>query len=445
MRHLRFSIANITSIANVANIANIAGIAVVLATALLSPRPASAALFELFQHGGRATGQAGAFTARAADPSAVFYNPAAITKLQGTQVEAGLDFTNPQDEYRSATGNFKAHHVINFPPAAYVTHHFGNGSPVAVGLGLDSPYWNDLNWDDALFPGRFLDRRFRLEVVELHPVLGWEVTDDLSVGGGLRYLYGTLEQADNGLVQVFIPGGPLPAVEVQRDAETKVHKLAWDLAVHYVRPAWGWGAVFRSAAKLSGTGDATYEARDVPAIPGLAEALAARLTNGRASQSFELPDELRGGFWFAPYPELRVELDASYDRWSQVGDDVITYTPDAFRNGPSVRPRRWDNTLSLRLGVEGNVTDNFLLHGGFGIEPSPVSSGTIEPGFPQGDVKVYSFGFTYNLPQMSFDVGYSLHQGDARGATGQELLNPAVTSRYSARDQVWAGSLRWRF
>jgi len=413
--------------------------------ALLSPAVASAALFELFQHGGRATGQAGAFTARASDPSAVFYNPAAITKLQGTQLEAGLDFTNPRDDYQSATGRFKAHHVINFPPAAYITHHFGNGSPVAVGLGLDAPYWNDLNWDDALFPGRFLNRRFRLEVAELHPVLGWEVTDNLSIGGGLRYLYGTLEQTDSGRFQFSLPSGLVPPVEVQRDAQTKVSKLAWDVAVHYVRPAWGWGAVFRSAAKLSGTGDANYEPIDVPALPGLADALRARFAGGRSRQSFELPDELRGGFWFAPYPELRFELDASYDRWSQEGNDVIFYTPDAFGTGPTVRSRRWDNTLSLRLGVEGNVTDNFLLHAGFGIEPSPVSSGSIEPGFPQGDVKVYAFGFTYNVQQTSFDVGYSLHKGDSRGASGQELLHPGVTSQYSSRDQAWAGSIRWRF
>jgi long-chain fatty acid transport protein len=437
MRHPRFFV-------HTAKIAKLAAIALVLAGALGAPRGASAALLELFQHGGRAAGQAGAFTARASDPSAVFYNPAAITKLQGTQLEAGLDFTNPRDDYQSATGKFSAHHVINFPPAVYWTYHLPQSSPVALGLGLDSPYWNDLNWDDALFPGRFLARRFRLEVGELHPVLGWEVTDNLSVGGGLRYVYGTLEQTDQGLVPVAVPGGPTSTLEVRRDAQATVHKLAWDVAVHYVRPAWGWGAVFRSAAELQATGDAHYQPIDAPAVPGLAGVLSTRFAAGRARQSFELPDEVRGGFWFAPYPELRIELDGAYARWSDLDDDVITYSPDAFGTGPTIHPRRFDNTLSLRLGVEGNVTDNFLLHGGFALEPSPVSS-AVDPSFPQGDAKVYSFGFTYNLPQLSFDVAYSLHKGDARGATGQELLHPGVTSQYSARDQVWAGSLRWRF
>jgi long-chain fatty acid transport protein len=69
---------------------------------------ASASGFGLFQHGGRAMGQAGAFTARASEPSALTYNPAAITKLDGFQVQAGLDLNNASDEYRSATGSFSA-------------------------------------------------------------------------------------------------------------------------------------------------------------------------------------------------------------------------------------------------------------------------------------------------------------------------------------------------
>src|SRR5690349_9707291 len=72
--------------------------------ALLAGADLAAALnFGLFQHGGRAMGQVGAFTARASEPSAVTYNPAAITQLEGLQTQAGLDFNNADDEYKSST------------------------------------------------------------------------------------------------------------------------------------------------------------------------------------------------------------------------------------------------------------------------------------------------------------------------------------------------------
>ena len=55
---------------------------VLLAVGLvLGAPPAGAVDFGIFQHGGRTTGQAGAFVARASDPSALTYNPAAITRL----------------------------------------------------------------------------------------------------------------------------------------------------------------------------------------------------------------------------------------------------------------------------------------------------------------------------------------------------------------------------
>src|SRR5215213_230663 len=72
-----------------------------LLAGLLAAQSAAATSFGLFQHGGRAMGQAGAFTARASEPSAVTYNPAAITQLDGLQLQAGLDFRQVETEYSS--------------------------------------------------------------------------------------------------------------------------------------------------------------------------------------------------------------------------------------------------------------------------------------------------------------------------------------------------------
>src|SRR6202035_5519017 len=377
---------------------------------LLLPRFAAASGFDLFQHGGRATCQAGASTARASDPSAVYYNPAAIARLRGLQLEAGLDFENPTDTYRSPTGGNEASHVIQFPPSVYLTWHAAGGSPIALGFGIDSPFYSDMNWDTALFQGRFLTRRFQLQIFEAHPVVAYELSDALSVGGGVRYAYGSMKQGDNAILQAN--SIPFPRIEVKRDANSNVHGYAFDLALHYARPAWGWGAVYRSSENLKGSGDADYEARDVPeGVPGLPQELATRFARGSVSQSFRLPDELRGGVWVAPYPELRVELDGSFERWSGIPDTSLTFNPDPFGDGPTVTRRRdWKDTLNLRLGVEGNVNDTLALFGGFGLEPSPVPSRTLEPGFPRGDAKIYAAGFTYNFPQISFDVGYSIHQ-----------------------------------
>jgi long-subunit fatty acid transport protein len=267
------------------------------------------------------------------------------------------------------------------------------------------------------------------------------------VGGGVRYALGNLDQDDNARF-VALNGTNAVPFEVERNASADVDALAWDLAVHYTAPSWGWGAVYRSPERLKGNGDVSYNPRDVPA--GLPPALEAAIRSnfdrsGSTRQSFELPREIRAGIWYAPYPELRIELDASLVGWSSLEATDVTYDPDVFGGGPTVRtPRDWKDTTSLRLGVEGDITDNLLLFGGVASEPSPVPDHTAEPGFPRSDAMVYGLGFSYSFPQLSFDVGYSLHDHDDRGVRGQELDNLTRTGTYKANEKVWGFAVRWR-
>jgi long-chain fatty acid transport protein len=417
-----------------------------LAAGLVFVQIAAAGGYGLFQHGGRGMGQVGALTARADDPSALTYNPAAITHLDGFQAEAGVDFNNAEDSYRSDSGHFEAQHVIQYAPDVYLTWK-SKSSPFAFGLGLDSPFWYVVNWEPVAFPGRFDSRRFALRVLELHPVVAYDLGDGWSIGGGIRYVFGDIAQEDNVVAQFFVPGSAAIPVEVEREAKADVDDLTYDLAIHYTSPAWGWGVVYRGATSLKGSGDLNYTARDAPqGIPGLDALIAARLRTGSASQAFELPRELRGGLWVAPYPELRLELDASWQSWSSLRDTAITYhsalPSDSFTE---LTPRDWDDTLSLRLGLEGDITDDFMLFGGVAYEPSPVPNNRVVPDFPRADDWVYAAGFSYQFPQISFDLGYSFHQYDSHDVSGQEQLNPNRPGRYSDREQVWGFGVRWRF
>jgi long-chain fatty acid transport protein len=422
-----------------------------LLTAWMGARLASASGFGLFQHGARAIGQAGAFTARASDPSAVFYNPAAITQLAGLQAEAGLDMNNPTLSYNSESGRFEDRHIIQFPPSLYVTWKPKSG-PFALGLGYDSVINDSLNWFPALFPGRFLTKRYEIRIYELHPVVAYDLGDGWSVAGGLRYAFGNIDR-DNDALQTIAAGaspGPVTPVtlEVERDSTADVDGLAWDVSVHYGAPSWGWGAVYRSSESLKGNGTVGYRPRDVPTgIPGLDSALQSALPKGKVHETFELPQEVRGGIWYAPYPELRIELDASYQTWSSLKTTDITYSPNVFHplNPTESIQRDWKDTTNLRLGIEGNLTDAFVIFGGVAREQSPVPDRTLEPSFPYGDATVYAAGFSYDFPKISFDMAYSYHSFDSRTVGNQEPFNPARTGTYYARDQVFGLTARWRF
>lgn len=414
-----------------------------LLAGLLQTGLAGASGFGLFQHGGRATGQVGAFTARASEPSAVTYNPAAITKLTGWQVQAGLDFSNSKNDYRSSTGSFVSKHIIDFPPAVYLTWK-AKQSPIALGLGLDAPYWYKVNWFPALFPNRFLERQIELTVFELHPVVAWDLGEGWSVAGGLRYDSGSFKQGDNGTVTAGSPTVPALNVEFERDADANVDGTSWDVVVHYADPDWGWGAVLRGPMRLKGNGKVAYSFRDVPS-PAVQALVGQLLPGGSSRQSFEIPRELRSGVWVAPYPELRIEFDVAWQSWSSIDRTSLTTSGLGGESFTSFRERNWKDTYNLRLGLEGDVTDALVVYGGVARESSPVPAKTLVPDFPRGDATIYGLGASYNFPQVSFDLAFSYHHHDSQRTDIPEPGNPGVRGSYSGTDRVWAFSARRRF
>lgn len=413
--------------------------------ASLAPAPAAADLFGRFQHGGRATGQAGAYVARAGDPAAVGYNPAAIVRLTGFELQAGLDFDAPTDDYSSATATASAKHSIQFPPALYAAWH-PQGARWALGLGLDSPTWRLTFWDTALFPARFTARRSEATLFALHPVAAWAIDDRWSVGGGLRYVRGTLGYGDTRSASAAGAGGP-DDLEVDRRAEASADGLGFDLAVHYATERWGWGATLLSAVEVQGSGDLEYQVRDLQSLPAGTQAdLLERFRTGSSTLSEELPERLTGGAWFAPAPSLRLELDLAIARWSAAAARA-SYEPEVLGPGFALDRRDgWDDTLSIRLGAEWTLPDpRWRLGGGLALEPSPAPDGAVEPGAPLGDATVYALGASFDLDaRLSFDLGYSYHDFGSRDAARQEP-DPAVAARYQARAQVFAVSARWRF
>ncbi len=74
---------------------------------LLIPSTSHGAGFAILQQGTGPMGQGNAFVAQADDPSAVFFNPAGITQLDGTRAYLGTTFIVPRITYDGADGSFE--------------------------------------------------------------------------------------------------------------------------------------------------------------------------------------------------------------------------------------------------------------------------------------------------------------------------------------------------
>jgi long-subunit fatty acid transport protein len=409
-------------------------------------RPAAASGPLLFQHGGRPTGQVGAFAARAEDAGSIVYNPASVARLRGAHYQLGFDYTAPVDEYHSATGSFEQDKLITESPALYATWHLPESYyPWSFGVGIDEPAWYLADWAPALFPGRFLTRKQKLQLWSVHPVVGFELGERWSIGAGLRYYTGKLDEGNNALFP-FPPPDQTFSFEVARTASANVDGESFDLGVLYAAPTWSWGFAFDTGGKVKGNGKVKYEARDLPSDPVIQAAFNNRFRSGSTSQSFELPPEARMGI--STGSKSKLELDVVWTEWSVVDQTSVSYRPDAFvspgtANVTEHRNRDWKDTVSLRLGGELWMGEHWALSGGIAQEPSPVPNSTVEPGFARDDARVYATGITYRIRDIFFDLSYSYYQYSDRHASGQELQHPQVPSTYETRDQAFGFSISW--
>src|SRR5580704_13005300 len=80
---------------------------------------------EVPMQGSRAAGQADAFTAQADDPSAIFYNPAGLTQLHGTQITAGAYYLQPLFKFEADSGDSERMTLPTVLPHLYAESDFG--------------------------------------------------------------------------------------------------------------------------------------------------------------------------------------------------------------------------------------------------------------------------------------------------------------------------------
>jgi long-chain fatty acid transport protein len=149
-----------------------------------------AAGFSIFEQGTKAMGMAGAFTAQADDPSALFYNAGGLafvdhqefsvgdTYIHATKAEFEGDNPFPGVGYRAEQKK-----LSEFPPHAYWVRPIN--STWKIGVGLTTPFGLTTEWEKpAEFAGRFLSTKAALRAFDLNPTIGWQVTPNFGIGIG---------------------------------------------------------------------------------------------------------------------------------------------------------------------------------------------------------------------------------------------------------------------
>lgn len=390
-----------------------------------------AAGYAVFTHGASALGQGNAVTAHGSDPSTIFYNPALINKLEGTQVQLGTTAIFSSREYQSSLpeGADSSNNQTFFPSTFYATLQLND--KVTVGLGVFNPFGLGTDWDDD-WDGRYLATESELTTFNINPVLSYQVTPALSMAAGVDFLIldATLERKlPSGALAQF---GYTPGVDLDQKFKGEGAGVGFNVAVAYdVCEHLALGASYRSQVKVNIDGEGTVSG--------------ASFLNSKGSTKLTLPPQFTAGVAFKGVDKLVLEAGLRWEGWSKFDDLTIK-----LDNGQtSVTPRDWKDAWGLNAGGRYQATDTVALLAGYVFGNSAVPDSTFDPSIPDAKTHVFCIGTDLNLRPFTVAASYAyqLYESRTKNNAIASQFAPSATAdgKYDTDAHLVALSLGYKF
>ncbi|MBV8046616.1 MAG: transporter [Paludibacterium sp.] len=387
-----------------------------------------------------AQGTAHANAAEAADPSTIYYNPAGLSELDGTQIQFGVTDVIPDSTYTdngshrylntttriglsgsTTNSGFAPSSVI--APTMYLSHKIDD--KFTAGLGIFVPFGAKLNYGYNSI-NRYALESIGLQTVNFNPSISFKLDDHNSFGFGVsaQYMKANLQKAVDTQTGVFLAGFALGGATgaalmgvapTLGDGQVGLNADGWGYGFNV-----GWlyklddhtrfGLAYRSKINTTLNGTATWDYSGVgggalnSTIVGL---LNSKHATSNASVSVDTPDSASASFYHDLNDKLAVMGTATW--WGHSVMQNITVNFSQQGEGAMVINQNWKDSWTYALGMNYKYSDSLLLRTGVAYEQSPVPSDQLrDPALPDSDRTWLSLGANYKFDKNnSIDFAYS--------------------------------------
>jgi long-chain fatty acid transport protein len=399
-----------------------------VAALLLAPALALANGYSVPNVNARDLGTTGALNAAQRDAAATWANPAALSKLDGLDLQVGMALLDNWTTWKYQGDSSTTKFAPAPPPALWA----GYGTKIAdhavgFGAGMTITAGGNMRWKDD-WAGQFRILTVDRKVYAFTAATGVQLLPQLRIGGGPIYYYTTeyLRQevdylTSKGPAQLSVSGGALAysaAVEI-----TPVVGFPLTVSVDYKH---------QGVQKLEG--NAHYA--------GVPASLATTLVDQKVTHVLVTPNVLHVSAAWKPTKEWLIAADWTFDRYKVYRDD--TFRGEFATSCPSascvVVPRHYGNGQSYRLGAEYAWSPRLELRGGLMRDVSGLKTDTYSPTIPDGNAWIVAGGVTYGLTStLSLSGALYYAMIDKVTATGPE----AFPGTYNTNVLVAGVSIGW--
>ncbi|MEM6454691.1 MAG: outer membrane protein transport protein, partial [Acidobacteriota bacterium] len=248
------------------------------------------------------------------------------------------------------------------------------------------PFALATNWADKNdFSGRFLSLRAELVTIDLTPSLGWQVSENFSVGASLVVRLSQVELLRRApTVNPFTNGvQDVASVFLESDLDTGVG-AAFGL-LHKVNDRFSWGLSYRSRIEVDYEGDGrlTQISTGNAQLDAIVAGSLPFDTDLPLETSIEFPDMASLGFAFQVTDRTLVEIDVNWTGWSSF--DRVDLE---FATAPDLTTeliQDYDDVYNYRIGVAIDTDRGTQWRFGALYDETPQPEETTGPLLPDAD------------------------------------------------------------
>ena len=370
------------------------------------------------------------YASRADDASTLFKNPAGMSRLEGAQLQGGLQATygsvefSPNSNTSAGLGTENGGNAIGWLPGASLFLVEPLGERWRVGFGLFSYFGLASAYDDN-WVGRYYVQNSALLGISLMPSVSFKATDWLSLGAGLNAMYGYLN-TELAVNKVFLP-----------DGQMKLNDRTW-----------GFGA---NAGVLIQAGDktrfgVTYVSAvnlDFKATPSFTDFVPPN--SNELNLGMTVPQSVMISVYHQLNDQWALMADAGWQDWSQFGNVQV-----GVEGGGTVTANlKYQDTWHGAVGAQYRGSEKWLFSGGVAFDSSAVSSENRTVTLPVGQTWRFGLGAQYQLSQkVNLGAAYELAWG-GNLAVDQGAGNPLRGRVAGTYEDTWLSfftlNLTWKF
>ncbi len=339
-----------------------------------------------------------AFAATADNPSAIYYNPAGITQLDGQQISVGAYFISTNVDFKSPTGE-QASTVTDFQAVPQIYYTFSpEASPFSFGFGIYAPYGLGIEYEDKTqTPFSTLAEEGKVLYACFNPVIGYQISPSLSVAAGLTINY---SEADLKRGIGFLPGD-----QFRFDGDGFAYGLNFGVLWQPL-PEWSLGLNCRSSTEVDYKGDSIADPYS---------------DSQSTSASLTFPCFLVGGISYRPNDRWNFEFNLDWTDWDSVNDTRFKGT---FGGDQTFR-FRYESGFMYNFGITRKLNGGYYVSAGYIYSENNVPNETFSPLNPDSNLHLGSVGFGHRGDKYSWAFGYHFAYNGGREVSGNQAVSPA--------------------